>query len=222
MKHLLLLPLAFITSGVTLAQEVGRVISSTPIAQQVAVPRQVCNIEQVAVEQPKSGAGALMGAIAGGAMGNAVGGGSGKAAATVLGIIGGAALGDSVEGSPAVRLQNVQRCTMQNFFESRPVAYNVVYEFNGKQYSVQMPNDPGPTLQLQVTPAGATAQNAPQASTTTYVQPVYPQTTYLAPEPLVYYGYPGYYNQPNYVPIAALMGVGLWFGSHGHGYRHWR
>ena len=223
MKKNLLLSLALITSGVAFAQEVGRVISATPVIQQVSVPRQVCTSEQVAVHQPKSGAGALMGPIAGGAMGNAVGGGSGKAAATMIGIIGGAALGDGVEGLPGAQLQAVQRCTTQNFFENRPVAYNVVYEFGGKQYSVQMSNDPGPTLQLQVTPFSSTSQMAPQLRTVSYAQPVYQQQTYGASEPQVYYAYPGYYySQPNYVPMAALMGAGIWFGSQGHGYRHWR
>ena len=222
MKKLLILPLALVTSAAAFAQDVGRVISATPIIQQVAVPRQVCTTEQVALQQPKSGAGALMGAIAGGAMGNAIGGGAGKAAATMIGLIGGAALGDSVEGSPNSQYQNVQRCTTQNSFENRPVAYNVVYEFGGKQYSVQMPQDPGPTLQLQVTPVGANSQVQPPASTVTYAQPVYQQPAYVASEPRVYYGYPAYYVQPNYVPVAALMGMGLWLGSQGHGYRHWR
>ena len=208
MKNLFLVPLALAAGGASLAQEVGRVISATPIIQQVGVPRQVCTTEQVASPQPKSGAGALMGAIAGGAMGNAVGGGVGKAAATVLGIIGGAALGDSAEGSSGSQTQNIQRCTVQNVLENRPVAYSVVYEFGGKQYSVQMPSDPGPTLQLQVTPVGTVSQMAAQAGTVTYAQPAYQETTYLVSERPVYYGYPAYYSQTNYVPIAALMGMG--------------
>jgi uncharacterized protein YcfJ len=152
MKKLLLLSAAMASSGLCLAQEVGQVISSTPIMQQVGVPRQVCTTEQVAVQQPKSGAGALMGAIAGGAMGNAVGGGNGKTAATMLGIFGGAIVGDKVEGGGDTQLKNVQHCNMQTFYENRPVAYNVLYEFAGKQYSVQMPTDPGPTIYLQITP----------------------------------------------------------------------
>lgn len=107
MKSLLLLTVVAAVSTTALAQEVGRVISSTPIIQQVGVLRQVCTTEQVAVQQPKSGAGAVMGAIAGGAMGNAVGGGSGRAAATMLGIFGGAVLGDRVKGGPPSQLQNV-------------------------------------------------------------------------------------------------------------------
>ncbi|MFM7802420.1 MAG: hypothetical protein ACKO69_09835 [Limnohabitans sp.] len=55
------------------SQEVGRVISSIPIIQQVAVPRQVCTQQQVTTQPQKSGAGALMGAIAGGTVGHAIG-----------------------------------------------------------------------------------------------------------------------------------------------------
>ncbi len=134
------------------ADEIGKVISSTPIIQQVAVPRQVCSNEQVVAPGQKSGAGAAMGAIAGGAIGNSMGQGSGRAAATMLGIFGGAILGEKIEGPGQAEVRNVQNCTQQMFYENRTMAYNVVYEFAGKQYSVQMPTDPGPTVRLQVTP----------------------------------------------------------------------
>lgn len=163
-----------LSSGLCLAQDMGRVISSTPIIQQVGVPRKVCTTEQVAVQQPKSGAGALIGAIAGGAMGNAVGSGGGKAAATILGIVGGAVVGDRVEGAPETQVQNVQRCAMRTVFENRTVAYNVAYEYAGKHYSVQMPYDPGPAILLQISPV---VSGPPMASsgTATYSQPVYEQ-----------------------------------------------
>ena len=135
------------------AQEVGKVISSVQVIQQVAVPRQVCSQEQAPVQQNKSGAGAAMGAIAGGVLGNQIGGGNGKTAATMLGIFGGAILGNNIEGAPAPQTQTVQNCTTQNVFENRVMGYNVTYEFNGKQYSVQLPRDPGPTIKLNVTPA---------------------------------------------------------------------
>ena len=154
MKKLFILSAALVTSGLSLAQtqDMGHVLSATPILQQVGVPRQVCNTEQIAVQQPKSGGGAILGAIAGGAMGNAVGGGNGKAAATMLGLIGGAVVGNNLEGSPASQSQEVQRCTTQTFLETRTVAYQVAYEFAGKHYTVQMPHDPGPTIRLQITP----------------------------------------------------------------------
>ncbi|MEY2802733.1 MAG: hypothetical protein RL657_69 [Pseudomonadota bacterium] len=144
--------LAVLTLGSVQAQEVGRVISSTPMYQQVAVPRQVCTTQPVVQQPQKSGAGAIMGAIAGGAVGNAMGKGTGNAAATAIGVFGGAFLGDKIEGTPPSEVRQVQTCTNQVFYENRTTGYNVVYEFNGKQYTVVMPNDPGPTVRLSVTP----------------------------------------------------------------------
>ncbi|MGV0958507.1 MAG: glycine zipper 2TM domain-containing protein [Limnohabitans sp.] len=153
MKQLICV-LALLSMGtLAWAQEVGRVISSIQVIQQVSVPRQVCTQEQVPVQQNKSGAGAAMGAIAGGVLGNQIGGGSGRAAATALGIFGGAIVGNNIEGAPPAQMQTVQNCTSQNILENRVMGYNVTYEFNGKQYTVQLPRDPGPTIRLNVTPA---------------------------------------------------------------------
>jgi uncharacterized protein YcfJ len=217
MKKLFLLSAALLSSGLCLAQEVGRVISSTPIIQQVGVPRNVCSMEQVVVQQPKSGAGALIGAIAGGAMGNAVGSGGGKAAATMLGIFGGAVVGDRVEGSPSAQVQNVQRCGTQTFYENRPVAYNVVYEYAGKEYSVQMPSDPGPTIALQIAPVGASAPMAAPSGITTYQQQGYGQPANVLVAPAVY---PGYYVRPYYPPVGVELDFG--YGDGYRGRRHWR
>ena len=226
MKKLLLLAAAMGASGFASAQEQGRVISSTPVVQQVAVPRQVCTNEAVAVQAPTSGAGAVMGALAGGALGNAAGGGQGKAALTVLGVIGGAVLGNKVEGNGGTQVQNAQRCTTQTFYESRATAYNVVYEFNGQQYSVQLPSDPGPTVQLQVTPVNAQPANNLSPGGTisgpiSQVNGVMPAVAYAAPA--VVYTAPAYY-QPYYYPSVSL-GLGYYGGYYGgyHGGRHhWR
>ncbi len=152
-QHILLAAcLLMLSSAAVQAQEVGKVISSTPIIQQVAVPRQVCNTQQVVSGGQKSGAGAAMGAIAGGVIGNQMGQGTGNALATMAGLVGGAILGEKIEGPGTPEVKNVQSCSQQMFYENRTMAYNVVYEFAGKQYSVQMPQDPGPTVRLQITP----------------------------------------------------------------------
>ena len=127
MKKVALPLLLALGSGLAVAQEVGRVISSTPVIQQVGVPRQVCTTQQVTSPGNKSGAGAAMGAIAGGAIGNNIGDGAGRAVATMLGLVGGALLGDRIEGAPAAQVQNVQSCSTQTFYENRTVSYNVVY-----------------------------------------------------------------------------------------------
>ncbi len=168
--------LALGSTGLAHAQdEQGRVISSTPVTQQVVVPRQVCQEQTVTVPGQKSGAGALMGGIAGGAMGNAVGNGNGRALATVIGLIGGAVVGNSIEGGSQPSTQVVQQCSTQNFYENRTVAYNVVYEYAGRQYSTQMQQDPGRFVRLSITPVGG-------------MSPPPPVETYPLPRPQVQYG----------------------------------
>ena len=226
------------------ADILARVITSTPVVQQVAVPRQVCNNQAVVTEAPKSGAGALLGAVAGGAAGNAIGNGNGRALATVIGLMGGAIVGNNIEGS-GNQVRNVQQCATQTVYENRASHYNVVYEYQGTQYNVQMPNDPGQYVRLQVTPVGA-INTPPQAGFPPQPQPyAYPQqpqtylqpdqlqpgyiqqtTTYLQPAPVYaapVYIAPAYYPRPYYSPYyAAPSGLSLNFGySRGYGH-HWR
>ena len=169
----------------------GVVLSTSPIVQQVPVSRQVCSHEQVTVVQPKSGAGAVLGSIAGGAIGNAAGHGSG--AATVLGAIGGAVVGDQIETAPAAQTQTVQRCSVQTFYENRTVAYRVVYVYANQQYTVQMPYDPGPTIALQIQPAQVSVPVIPvqEATVTTTVQQP-SRVVVSTPTPFYYYlfGFP--------------------------------
>ncbi|MDP2369913.1 glycine zipper 2TM domain-containing protein [Rhodoferax sp.] len=213
MKRTVLFSLLALGAASSFSQEMGRVISSTPVTQQVGVPRQVCTTEQVMQPGNKSGAGALVGAIAGGAIGNTIGHGSGRAAATAIGLFGGAIVGDRIEGGGTGQVQNVQRCGTQTFYESRTIGYNVVYEYAGKQYTVQMASDPGPFVRLQVTPISSTPmpERAPLAATT-YVEPIYladgadqgSYSYYAAPVVQRYYRPAtislnlGYYGRPYY------------------------
>jgi uncharacterized protein YcfJ len=202
------------TASLAQAQEVGQVISRTAVYQQVAVPRQTCSQTPVAMQNPTSGAGALMGAIAGGAVGSQIGGGSGQALATMVGVVGGSIMGDRIE-NPGTQVQNQTTCTTQNFMENRLVGYNVVYEYAGKQHTVQLPQDPGPTIQLQVTPVG-TAQAATQAP----VMVTAPQTVVTQPS-VVYMPAPVYRSYP---PIYTNLNFGWGWGGgyYGGGHRHWR
>ncbi len=183
------------------ADETARVISATPVTQQVGVPRQAC----------------------------------------------------ATYATPGIAPQ----CSTQTIYESRTVAYNVIYESGGKQYSVQMPQNPGRTLRLGV--AGAPVVAAPmlavaQASAAA-VSPIsvpneivedpamtnqYSSFTQPYPPPVqVTYAYPGasYYNSPyygSYAPYGSYWGpaVGLgfiggfyygggrYYGGRGHGHGH--
>ncbi len=194
------------------AQDLARVISSVPVIQQVATPRQVCSTHQVMVEQPKSGAGALLGAVAGGAAGNAIGDGSGRAAATAIGILGGAILGNRIEGSPAPRMQEQTTCSTQTLYENRTVGYNVTYEYAGRQYQVQLPQDPGPTIRVQITPMAPTqTMQAPlDGGTVVYSTGPAPVRRVALVQPVQVYGMYGTYVEPSRP------------GHFHHGYRDWR
>jgi hypothetical protein len=172
------------------ADEMARVISATPVIQQVGVPRQAC----------------------------------------------------ATYATPGVAPQ----CSTQTIYESRTVAYNVVYEHAGKLYSVQMPQNPGSTLRLQV--AGAQASTTPMPlpapapevgsgnvpSELTEGPALTGQSVGVAspyPPTLVTYAYPGYawyYGSPYYLPwgpvgvgfVGGYYGGGRFFGSRGgHGHR---
>lgn len=228
----LLLPVLALVPFFAAAQETGRVISSTPVIQQVAVQRPTCTPQTITTPQPQtSGLGGLMGAIAGAALGSQIGSGDGRIAATVIGTVGGAMLGNSVEGGGSTQVQQVQNCTTQTFHENRTVGYNVTYEYAGKQYTVQMPYDPGPTIQLQVTPVGASQRpagsgaplvTAPPVSQTEIVAPTVTQTI-IQPAPLHTVVYPSYaYSAAPYYSYGYWPSVSLSLGYHRHRHGHYR
>jgi uncharacterized protein YcfJ len=174
--------------GVALSQEVGQVLSRTALYQQVAVPRQTCTQTPVTVHT-SSGAGALMGAIAGGAMGNAVGDGSGRALATMIGLVGGAMVGERIEGAGQTTTQNHTTCTTQTAYENRLVGYDVVYAYAGKQHRVQLPQDPGPTIALNISPVGQALHSAASP-------PVQHATVITSAPQVVYWPAPVYQQRP--------------------------
>lgn len=190
MKQLIVGSALIAVGTLAMAQESARVISSTPIVTQVAVPRQVCNTQQVVVQGSQTGVGALTGFALGGAVGNRFGGGDGRAAATALGAIGGAILGNQIEGQAAApHVENVQNCQVQTTYENRTSGYTVVYEYAGRRYTTQTETDPGAYVQVQVSPvAPATVSPVVQ-----YQQPVYAQPVYVAP-PAQYIYHPTYRN----------------------------
>ncbi|MDB5898105.1 MAG: hypothetical protein JWP41_1707 [Ramlibacter sp.] len=218
------------------AQEVGQVISTQPVVQQVAVPRQFCNNQVVMAPPQTSGGGGLLGAVVGGLVGSQIGHGGGRMAATGVGAVVGAIAGNNIEAN-GQRGQVVPTCTTETTYENRTVAYNVTYEYAGRQYTTQMANDPGPTVQLNVSPVGQAQQqfapsqqfSAPVQSSGMIVQQAEPAIVYSG-YPAAYPAYPAY---PVYAPYPyyrpyAPVGISLGFvvGGHGHGYggghRRWR
>ncbi len=232
---LISIALGFAATGAFAQSVTAPVISATPIVQQVQVPQQQC--QQVMVQQPStSGGGALLGAIVGGLVGSQIGGGSGRMAGLAVGTVGGAAIGNSIEASNQ-QAQAVPHCTTQTFLENRTVGYNVTYEVDGRQYTVQMPQDPGPTIQLQMSPVGGPSQPQPYGSASGSPVVVAPPVgsggvvVNTAPAPVVYSTYPAapvyaappVYGPPVYAapyyrpypPVQLHLGIGY------HNHRRW-
>lgn len=197
--------------GLAQAQEIGQVLSRTAVYQQVAVPRQTC-AQTATPNAPTSGAGAASGAITGAVLGTILG--EGRGAGALLGAVGGAIVGDKMESN--ANSQPVTSCSTQTFMENRLVGYNVVYEYAGKTYNVQLPQDPGPTIALQIAPVGMPAAAQPAAVVT---QPpvVYAQPPVVYAQPPVVYA-PAPYYRPWPVNTSINLGLG-WYGG---GHRHWR
>lgn len=212
------------------AQEFGRVISSTPVIQQVAVPRTYCSQAAYVAPPQTSGAGGLMGAIAGGAIGSTIGGGSGTAAAMLLGTIGGAILGNNIEAGNA-RAYPQQVCNTETSYENRAIGYDVVYEYAGREYRTRLANDPGATIPLQVTPVGvtgsadvSTASGAIVSAPPVVVQHapvvVHSYQTYPAYPAYPVYGPPAYYAPYPAVRPYFPIGISLGYTYHRHRHRH--
>jgi uncharacterized protein YcfJ len=200
-------------AGVSMAQSgpanaFGVVISSTPVVEQITVPKQICTTTQVQTFQP-TGGGALIGAVIGGAIGNQFGRGNGRAAATVVGALGGGIVGNQIETQNGYYVnQPVQQCRTENTLENRTVAQNVLYEYAGQRFNVQMPATgdfrPGMQIALQVAPQvqQAPVQQAyytPPVQTVTYVTPaptVVYVDTYDTYRPRYYYNSTPYYSAP--------------------------
>lgn len=199
------------------AQEVGHVISSTPVVQQVAVPHQVCGQTVVQAQPQTSGAGGLVGALAGAGIGSTIGAGTGNGAAILGGALIGAIAGNNIEANNARYAQAVPTCTTQMSYENRTVAYDVTYEYAGHQYTTRMAQDPGQTIALQVGPASAGPVTAPpvQEGVTTIAAAA--PAPVVAYQPYPVYAYPAYPVYRPYFPLG--VSLGFVFGG---GHHHWR
>jgi uncharacterized protein YcfJ len=212
------------------AAEYATVISSTPVTVPMTVAQRVCNTERQVVPAQQTGAGAVVGMIAGGLLGNTVGGGGGRALATGAGAVAGAIVGNQVEANTAAANGTevpVQRCRVVNTTQQRTVGYDVMYEYHGQRYSTRMSYDPGSRVEIDPKPRdsgapGPIAQAAPESQQDYASAPVYaaPAPVYA---PTYVYPYPAYapaYAYPYAYPYPAVsIGFGYYYGG---GHRHWR
>ena len=218
MKKILTLTSLFAVASIANAQADARLISVSPIQQQISVPRQVCTPQYVNEPVANSG-GAVLGAVVGGLLGNAIGGGGHRGyhrhsndGAIALGAIGGALVGSQVGSGYTTR--QVQNCYTQTSYENNVTGYNVSYELYGRVYNTQTSNYPGtPGQYVNLDSIGYNSTYNPPVYTApiynTY--PVYSAPVYVTPTPI-------YYNTPSviYAPPVYIAPPRHYYRSHRH------
>lgn len=143
-----------------------------------------------------------------------------------------------------------EHCSNVNMTEGSAGGYLVVYEYAGKQYTVEMPSQPGATIELEVTPMprGVASETRRQprpvysdSRIETRTEPRYTERVYSEPvyssEPRVvdrvvvepvYVDRPYYYSSPYYSsyynPWYPILGVALGYsiGRHSNHHHGWR
>lgn len=143
--------------------DTARVISSTPIVERVSELRQECDPAQApapAQAQNRDYTGAVIGGVAGGVLGAQIGKGNGQTAAAAVGAAIGALIGDSVQNSHRAAAASAQQCRTVEVPREVIKGYTVVYHYGGRDVTVTLPYDPGPTVRVGV----GIIDNAPAAS----------------------------------------------------------
>jgi uncharacterized protein YcfJ len=191
------------------AAESARVVEKTAVIEAVNTPRQECSQVPVAVAQPKSGAGALLGAVAGGVIGSRFGQGGGRGAAIMVGSIGGALLGDHFEAAPAVETSTTTQCRTVYDQTNRIVGYDVTYEYHGIRQRARFPYDPGSVVEVNIQPAVPTAPTGYAPAT------YYPQAVQTVPAALTV-------QQPSLAAplIGAAVGMAAVVAANDHHHHH--
>jgi uncharacterized protein YcfJ len=128
----------------------ARVISATPNIERFVETRQQCSeqVQQVTTQGSSNLGGVLVGSVIGGVAGSAIGKGTGKTIATATGAALGAQVARNYGEQPTTTNKVVQVCQPVNTVREQVRDYSVRYEWDGREYSVNLPQNPGPWLRV--------------------------------------------------------------------------
>ena len=115
------------------------VTHSTPIYSTITkrIPHEVCQDQQVAIQQQPSGSNtmrSIVGGIIGGVLGHQIGGGSGKVAATIGGATVGTMIGQNAGNDTQTSYQTVRRCFTEYELQTETVitGYTNYAKYHGR------------------------------------------------------------------------------------------
>jgi uncharacterized protein YcfJ len=162
----------------------ARVVSAHPIVERIPVSREECWNDRVRTYEDRQvtrtdtgaaiGPGTVLGAVVGGVLGHQVGSGRGNTAATIAGTAVGGLVGNQYDrangGPPPVQTtevervpvdRNVERCRTVQEVREATVGYDVRYDYNGRQFTTRLPNDPGRFVHVRVDVQPVIEEGAP-------------------------------------------------------------
>jgi uncharacterized protein YcfJ len=134
----------------------ARVVSVTPVTEQVQTPREECHDQVVTRQKPVKDthriAGTVVGAVAGGLLGNAIGGGGKNTGAKIAGAAVGGYAGNKTQEKMQQNdtYQTTERvCNTVVDVGERTVGYDVKYLIGDELGTARMDHDPGDTIPLK-------------------------------------------------------------------------
>lgn len=135
--------------------DTARVLSVTPQLERFNSPLQECHTEYIQGSYnsgDRSLAGSIIGGITGGLLGSQIGKGKGRIASAAVGAATGAVVGDRIDnnGNSAYSSRPVEHCAVVDNWQTVNRGYQVVYRYNGRDYSTVMPNAPGDVIRVQI------------------------------------------------------------------------
>lgn len=127
----------------------ARVLESRPVYAQGGATHEECwNDDTKRYEGSHIGAGTVIGAIAGGVLGHQLGSGRGNDVATAAGAIGGGVVGNRIDRNRDAAPSDDTRCRTVSDSGSDVVAYDVRYEYRGREFTTRLDHDPGRFLDV--------------------------------------------------------------------------
>lgn len=130
--------------------QMARVLSATPNIERFVETRQQCSeqVQQVTTQGSSNLGGVLVGSLIGGVAGSAIGKGTGKTIATATGAALGAQVARNYGEQPTTTSKVVQVCQPVSMVREQVRDYHVRYEWDGREYSVNLPQNPGAWLRV--------------------------------------------------------------------------
>lgn len=138
-------------AGALLGSTVGRGSGRDAATAAGAVAGAIVGDRVTNPDSERSMAGSVVGGAAGGLLGAQVGKGSGRTAAAAAGAIAGAVAGDRIDNRQAAVAAPAPQCRTVETTRDVIRGYTVVYQYNGRDITTTMNNDPGPSLRVGIT-----------------------------------------------------------------------